>query len=174
MIKKILSAALFIFVMWAILWGIPIDYYSRETTVFAFAGSIFGGITLAIAIYQLAKKNGDSDSQYGCSALVALLFVFGFGFFLMYHYDNTIEQEFEEHGIPTLAAVKDGSSVKGKSFDFTSVKVVFYNKEGEKRYADINMSAYEFNDYRLDQQLPIVYSERHQTMARIVLPDKSK
>jgi hypothetical protein len=170
MLRKILYPLLLVLVIWLFGWGLPVDFSNRYPVFLAFTGSILGTGALVMSLLRFSEGSGEkNESAYGFGIFAALtVFLFGFGVFIFYNTESRVEAEFKENGVYTLATIKDGSSVSGDKFDLTSVKVNFTNEEGKNRYADIDISASEFNGHYVDEKLPIVYSRNYPTMARII------
>ena len=181
MYKKILYPALALFVAWFFAEGISVATFEHSSGILTAIGSIAFAALVTLSVFQFVKKERpkaytvdtklteDKGSAEGC--LIGILIIgslFGFGIFLIFHGIERTKNEFKEHGVFAMATITGGSSYKTRKYDNTVITVHFENKKGEKRVANVDISASEFNKYYQDQQIPIVYSERYQGLVKIL------
>ncbi|MFP9099267.1 hypothetical protein ACLI09_09450 [Flavobacterium sp. RHBU_24] len=173
MYKKILYPALAIFTAWFFAEGIPVATFESASTFLSLLGAIVFCVLVVMSLFQFALKKPEEPSENaqaeGCMIMLLILVsLFGYGAFLVYHGIERTKNELKEHGIFTIATIKDGSSFKTRRFDDTELTVTFKNKNGETTVATVEISASQFDKYYKDQEVPVVYSERYPSIVKIL------
>lgn len=173
--KKILYPILTI--LWILFFseGISVTFYDRFTTLVAIIGSIGTCALFMLSVSQfVAKPNPLKETESNGSAEGFIIFglilasLFGSGIFYIYHAGDIKEREFRNHGQFAMATITDGNSTSSDKFDFTSIKVKFHLKDESEYTAIIEVSASEFSNYYIDQDVPIVYSVKRPSLAKII------
>jgi len=174
--RKILFTVLSLFSIWLFVDGISVSFYDMYSSFLSAVGAIITAVLIGftIILYLPEKRNEKDykDDQSGYFIFGAFMIIlFGFGMFLINHHNDRREKEFKNYGKFAIATIVDGSSIKTRRADFSSIKVKFALKNGGNYHADIDISAGEFKNHGLKEQIPIVYSSRYPSLARILRSD---
>ncbi|WP_316803792.1 hypothetical protein [Pedobacter nototheniae] len=164
----------FLFVLFYYL--IPVNLYQSFTTFIALLGAISIAISSALfvggIIFLIEDRNGRDKSNPGVSgyfmAAVFMIGLFGGGFLFIYRETTLVEEELDKNGVFTVAKVTGGDSYSTRRLDMTKIRVMFKLDNGLNTTQDVSISKYAFDNYYLDQELPIVYSPKYPSVVRLL------
>ncbi len=132
--------------------------------------SILGSIILCFCIYKcflyyktwevkFVVKTGRPETNFSVFAALAAIPAVILCFIISWRFNSGANDVLKETQEEAIATVIDGSSVRGRSFDFTDITVKFKTKAGAEITATEDISSYQFRDFYKGQKLNIVYSK---------------
>lgn len=176
MAKKILLILATLFTIWFFMEGIPIIFYERYSTFMNFAGAIAAAVLLGVTLSSFLNPknaNGTPDGKKMLAVVgVPVLFTIVYGFLLFNHRSYSKEREFREYGQLAMATIVDGKTFRPMKSGFSSVRLEYSLTDGTRYFTDIDVSAREFSEYKVNKKLPIVYSTKHPAVVRVLKSEK--
>ena len=177
MSKKILLILATVFTIWFFMEGIPILFYERYNVFLTISGAIIAALLLGIVLTSFLNPTKDKTvapdgKKMLVIVVVPLTFVVIYGFTLFNHRSYFKEKEFREYGQLATATVVDGKTFRPMKSGFSSVRLEYRLTDGTPYFTDIDVSAREFNDYKVNKKLPIVYSTKHPAVIRVLKSEK--
>ncbi|QIL40979.1 hypothetical protein G7074_17935 [Pedobacter sp. HDW13] len=180
MIKKIIlwgGVTAFLCVLFYYL--IPITLYQSFTSFIAFTGGI--SIAISAAIFTLglvtAVNNGKTSNKRDIIGSILIIGVFlsclvGGVITFLSRDVSLVNEELERNGVFVVAKVVGGDSFSTRSIDMTKIRVMFKLDNGNNTTEDVFMSKYEFKQFYLDQELPILYSSKNPSIVKVLTTDE--
>lgn len=172
--KKILYSILLLFTFWLFAEGIPVTMYDRYSTFFSLVGAVAVAVFATATLFRFLPKPDPEKEMEGDNSGylifgVILISLFGSGIFFVSHGLNRRERDIEDNKKFAIATIVDGSSFKSRRIDDTSIIVKFKLEDGKDYSAEIEVTASQFSQFSLDQQIPIIYSSVHPSLAKIAI-----
>lgn len=172
--KKILYSILLLFTFWLFAEGIPVTMYDRYSTFFSLVGAVAVAVFATATLFSfLPKPDPDKEMEGDNSGYlifgVILISLFGSGIFFVSNGLNRRERDIEDNKKFAIATIVDGSSLKSRRIDNTSIIVKFQPEDGKDYSAEIEVTASQFSQFSLEQQIPIIYSSEHPSLAKIAI-----
>lgn len=175
--KKILLILATVFVIWLFMEGISILFYERYNVFLTISGAIVAAFLLgAVLTSFLNPTKNRTTTPDGKKMLVIMVvplaFAVIYGITLFNHRSFYKEKEFREYGQLATATVVDGKTFRPMKGGFSSIRLEYNLTDGTRYFTDIDVSAREFNEYKVNRRLPIVYSTKYPAVVRVLKSEK--
>ncbi len=174
--KSIVYGLLTAGIMWFFCFGIPLDFFESATTFVVIVAGILTTIfatLFVVSLYGPAKEPEEpgmtAESNNSYIGIIGAIF-FGLIIFpitLLYLESEAVSKELQENGESTTGIIVDGNSYKTRRADFSSLKIKFETADSKTYTVDYDISASQFNNLSLNQEVPIVYSKKYPTIITI-------
>jgi hypothetical protein len=175
MYKKVLYPAAFLFSIWFFFRGIPLDTQDAHTGLLGCIGAIIGIVLGLMAVFKLfplkekegaQKYEGDNSGYFIFGGIIVFLVAYG-----MLFISDVLKRkktEMETNSGFAMGTVVDGSSMKTRRADFSSLTLKYRAMDGNEYTADIDISASQFANYYMYQKIPLRYSKKYPQMVEQV------
>lgn len=163
-------------IMWYFWSGIPLDLFESSTTFIVIVGGILTAVFATLFVSSLSGPPkepeapgmiAEPDNSY-IGIIGAFLFgIIVFPVMLIFHESSAISSELKDYGETATGIIVDGSSLKTRRGDFSSVQIKFQTVDGKDYTVDHDVSAGQFNNFYAGQEVPVLYSSRYPTIVTI-------
>ena len=160
----LLASTLFLF-----FYLIPKNVAADNYIFFALVGGLF---TLVLTWWTLAKLFPTfSDKYFGGLVIISIASLFVFGGFFIKMTVNFERNELKEHGVLTKAVIVDLTQISnGRGRRMSTMKVKFKTTDNYDALTTMDISDAEFNSFNEGMEIPIIYSSKFSSIARIAYP----
>ena len=148
---------------------IPKNVAADNYIFFALVGSLF---TLVLTWWTLARLFPVfSDKYFAGLVLISMASLFLFGGFFIKMTVNFETNELKEHGVFAKAVIVDLTQISnGRGRRMSTMKVKFKTTDNYDGLTTIDISDAEFNSFNEGMEIPIIYSSKFSSIARIAYP----
>jgi hypothetical protein len=171
--KKLIPLVLLVLTYFLFFQWIPIHVAEEYSILFAIVGGIISVILSFWTVIVIAPVLFDKLPIVTGILCISTLFIFGYQF-IVYTTDFYVK-ELQENGIYAKAVVVDKTQIHGRrGRTIESIDVAFFLPNKKRHDATISISRQEYQKYYRGMKIPIYYSSKHPSIARIAYEKRSE
>jgi len=164
--KKFIPLVLLVLTYFLFFQWIPIHVAEEYSILFGIAGGVITMILSFWAVIVIAPVLLEKLPILTGILCISTLFIFGYQF--IGYTTSFYSKELRENGVFAKAVVVNKTQIHGRrGRTIESIDVAFYLPNKERHDATVSISRQEYQQYYKGMKLPIYYSSKHPSIARI-------
>lgn len=181
MIKRILAGAVLLGVYALLFHGVPPDFLAEWVMWLSVGGALLFTIALAVLTseseaYANRAKSPKEIDWFWPKVVLFIIAFFGFAIALIWTEEHRTHKELLEYGVFTQARIVDGQSGQtARKKGASNLVITFFTEDKNTVRAKVFVDEDEFDQAYVNKVVPIVYSARYPTIAKIFsTPDEQE